>query len=291
MAPTSITSAGKLTERLARAMWTAPNSRGWRSVSSARRLNSGISSRNRTPRCARLSSPGRGWLPPPMSAISRARVMRCAERARVHQPATEVETAGDGVDGRHRQRFIQRERRQKSRHPPRQHRLARAGRTAEEQVMRPGRGDLEGASARHLAMHVGQVIGRRAGHRGHRCRCGRRRRIGRRQDLRGLEQGPHRKQAQRLDHRGFSQIGRGEDHRTGCAPRGHRHRQEATDRRHTAVERQPADDDEPRVLAVGQRARRGEDAQRDREVERRADLAHISRSQADRDALAGIRKA
>ena len=55
-------------------------------------------------------------------------------------------------------------------------------------------------------------------------------------------------------------------------------------RRHAAVEREPADDRQRRRLAVGQHARRGEDAERDRQVERGADLAHVGRREVDRDA-------
>ncbi len=45
---------------LARAMVTEPSSSGWRSNSSTFRGNSGNSSRNSTPWCARLTSPGWG---------------------------------------------------------------------------------------------------------------------------------------------------------------------------------------------------------------------------------------
>jgi hypothetical protein len=53
---------------LARATLTVPVSSGWRSESSTARWNSGSSSRNSTPRCARLISPGRTLSPPPTSA-------------------------------------------------------------------------------------------------------------------------------------------------------------------------------------------------------------------------------
>ena len=49
---------------------TEPSSSGCRRTSSTCRLNSGISSRNSTPWCARLISPGRGCCPPPTSATS-----------------------------------------------------------------------------------------------------------------------------------------------------------------------------------------------------------------------------
>ncbi len=54
----------------AREMVTWPSSSGWRSTSRLRRLNSGSSSRNRTPLCARLISPGVGVLPPPTMPAS-----------------------------------------------------------------------------------------------------------------------------------------------------------------------------------------------------------------------------
>ena len=54
----------------AREMWMRPDSRGSRSTSSTRRSNSGSSSRKSTPRCARLISPGRGMVPPPISPAS-----------------------------------------------------------------------------------------------------------------------------------------------------------------------------------------------------------------------------
>src|SRR5712691_10499748 len=54
----------------ARAMVTTPSSIGWRSTSSTFLRNSGSSSRNSTPPCARLTSPGRGYEPPPIRPAS-----------------------------------------------------------------------------------------------------------------------------------------------------------------------------------------------------------------------------
>ena len=51
---------------------TTPSSSGWRSASSTERGNSGSSSRSSTPRCARLTSPGRGVGPPPTIAGAEA---------------------------------------------------------------------------------------------------------------------------------------------------------------------------------------------------------------------------
>ena len=64
-----------------RAKWRPRRvSSGSRSDSSTARLNSGNSSRNNTPRCARLTSPGRACGPPPMMALAEARVVRRAKR-------------------------------------------------------------------------------------------------------------------------------------------------------------------------------------------------------------------
>src|SRR5690242_12483671 len=54
----------------AREIVTQPSSIGWRSTSSTFLRNSGSSSRNSTPPCARLTSPGRGYDPPPIKPAS-----------------------------------------------------------------------------------------------------------------------------------------------------------------------------------------------------------------------------
>jgi len=70
MAAASMKRVGYVSDDAARAMVTWPSSNGWRRTSKTRRLNSGSSSRNSTPRWARLTSPGRGMFPPPMSPAS-----------------------------------------------------------------------------------------------------------------------------------------------------------------------------------------------------------------------------
>ena len=57
--------AGRVTAPWARTIVTDPASSGSRSPSRHARGNSGSSSRNKTPRCARLTSPGRVGRPPP----------------------------------------------------------------------------------------------------------------------------------------------------------------------------------------------------------------------------------
>ena len=62
--------AGKVVDPEARETVTSPSSSGWRSTSRTVRLNSGSSSRNRTPLCAKLISPGVGLLCPPSRPAS-----------------------------------------------------------------------------------------------------------------------------------------------------------------------------------------------------------------------------
>jgi len=66
----SMKSAGKVVLFRAREIVTTPSSSGWRSTSSVRRLNSGNSSRNKTPLWLSEISPGVGVLPPPTSPAS-----------------------------------------------------------------------------------------------------------------------------------------------------------------------------------------------------------------------------
>src|SRR3989344_2557654 len=67
MAATNIKLDGKIAEPLAREIETMLSSSGWRSDSITLLSNSGNSSRNKTPRCASVTSPGLGKVPPPIS--------------------------------------------------------------------------------------------------------------------------------------------------------------------------------------------------------------------------------
>src|SRR6185369_8346655 len=110
IAATSWTRAGNVTWVLARATLTLPVSSGWRSESSTGRWNSGSSSRNRTPRCARLISPGRtrdeSW--------HRSAVVGRAERASAPDLAA-AELSGDRGNHRDLQRLGWLQRRQNAR--------------------------------------------------------------------------------------------------------------------------------------------------------------------------------
>src|SRR3989344_7660453 len=65
IAATKIKLEGKTAVPLARDMETILSSSGWRKDSITRFSNSGNSSRKSTPRCASVTSPGLGYVPPP----------------------------------------------------------------------------------------------------------------------------------------------------------------------------------------------------------------------------------
>src|SRR3989338_4855135 len=65
IAATSIKFDGKIAEPLAREIETMLSSSGWRRDSITLFSNSGNSSRNKTPLCASVTSPGLGYVPPP----------------------------------------------------------------------------------------------------------------------------------------------------------------------------------------------------------------------------------
>ena len=68
------------------------------------------------------------------------------------------------MDGGHLERFVERQRRQDSRHPSRHHRLAGAGRTDQQQVVAAGRRDFERSARQQLTADIGK-IGLRRWHR------------------------------------------------------------------------------------------------------------------------------
>ena len=77
MAQTSMKRLGYTAVPAARDTVTIPSSSGWRRASRTSRRNSGSSSRNSTPLCARLISPGWSCAPPDMAA---AETVWCGER-------------------------------------------------------------------------------------------------------------------------------------------------------------------------------------------------------------------
>ena len=258
------------------------------------RSNSGISSRNSTPWCARLISPGRG-----MAAAADERDVRdrcgaargTAARRAGRRPAGSVPaTEWIALD---LERLVERQRRQDPRQPPRQHRLARAGRADEQQVMSAGRGDLERAARPAPAPDVREVgmpapVARPAG------------------DVRGLRDARWSRLVQHTDASrkrvdGQHVAGRTndgwlparsaagkQDAARAIAPRGDRNRQHAARGLDRAVERQLADQHEiVHLPAARRRPLAARTPSAIGQVERRAGLSHVGRRQVDGDAFGG----
>ena len=142
--PAGTSPAARL-ERAARATRITPSSSGCRSASSTAGWNSPSSSRKRTPPCASADSPGRmALLPPPTSDTLDAPWCgaRNGGRCSTSPPAA---SAGGGMDARVASRASSPSSVGKQAgQPPGQHRLARAGRPDEKQVVTAGGRDLEG---------------------------------------------------------------------------------------------------------------------------------------------------
>ena len=156
-----------------------------------------------------------------------------------------------------------------------------------------GRGNLERAAREQLAGDVRQVIARHGvNHRGL-ARARRRTRILRAERLRRFEQRANGIEVHGIDNRGLRQIGRREEQGGRCCVLGRRgNRQNAAHGRHTAIERHAAGHDRavakrPVRYSMRQHAPGRENPERDRQVKRGADLAHIGRRQADGDMAIG----
>ena len=134
MAAASMKRAGNVSDIEARAIHTLPSSRGCRMTSSTLRGNSGSSSRNKTPLCARETSPGRGMIPPPIRPASE--IVWCGARKVARRPARQLHRA-------HRprceswclQRLFKRERRKDSGNALGQHGFTRAWRPDHKNVV------------------------------------------------------------------------------------------------------------------------------------------------------------
>ncbi len=87
----------------------------------------------------------------------RRAVVRSAERRHGDQRARRREQPADRVDPRHLERLLAPKRRQDPRQPAREHRLARAGRPLEQEVVRARRGDLERTASPLLPADVGEI--------------------------------------------------------------------------------------------------------------------------------------
>ena len=272
VAATSMKRQGSSTAWRARTIVTRPSSSGWRRASSASRENSPSSSRNRTPRWASVTSPGRGGEPPPTSPAVEivwwgARNGRAAVSLRARGPAAGAR------DPQHLHRLGAAERGHDRRQAARGERLAGAGRTNDQQAVTSG--------GRHLERVQKDGCPRRSARSG------------------GSGPEPFALQAggegvggsPSVPRRPAARLGQGNDPRragkgrlgrvragTAIAPAQRpcrlRHRQHSRHGADRAVERELAREREPASLSA-QSCRRRQNRGRDRQVEARAGLAQI----------------
>ena len=204
------------------------------------------------------------------------------------RPDAGREQAGDRMDRCHFKRFLERQRRQNPGHPPRHHRLARAGR-AESSTLCPPAAAISSArlarADRARRRSRGGVRRERRARRLRRRRRPVRRRIVQRGDGFGERCGPGRAAARRRPPLPPHCAPAAACPRSGPARRC-RDRQDAARRLDPAVERQLAEDQRRRRTSRrATSAGRRQDAERNRQVERRAGLAHVGGREVDRDAM------
>ncbi len=174
------------------------------------------------------------------------------------------------------------ERRQDARETTREHRLARARRSPEQQAMPSGRGDLERSLRERLATHLAQA-GRAVVRRGPRRRLRRRtgERIATHQMIEHLAErvGAEHADARRVPGEGEG-VPRYDDLLHTGVPQRQDRGERAARRAQSAVERELAEEASPREpLGVEGVAGRGQDRDGDREVEPRALLAQLRRGE------------
>ena len=87
----------------------------------------------------------------------RGAVVRRPERRHEDDRTPGRQRSGDGVDARHLERLVPRQRRQDARQPPSEHRLARSRRAREQHVVLSRGRELESPAAALLTAHLGEV--------------------------------------------------------------------------------------------------------------------------------------
>ena len=218
------------------------------------------------------------------------RVMRGAERTSPDQAARAVQ-AGDRVQPGHLDRLVTRERRQQAGQPARQHRLARARRAVEEEVVPAGGRHLQRGDEAVVAAHVREV--RLDALEGFRCFLLRRRRRGAvaAQDLDRLLQIVDAQHLDRPDEGRFAcPRARYEQPGKAMARGALGDGERSAHRPDLAHQRQLADHGAARDRVVGQLPARRQDRNGQGEVEARADLAQVGRCEVDRDPAVAERR-
>ncbi len=217
----------------------------------------------------------------------RGRMMRAPEWARARNRAV-LELAGETVDHGNFERLARIQRRQQSRQPARQHRLARARRSDHEHVVTAGRGDLERALDGFLALDVLQI--------GNRNRAEGEPRLWRAQDLRAfhvIDERDQRRSGKDLEFAGpgrFRAACGGTDEAAARSRRGDGGRQHTGDRGDVAIERELSHRGVAGHLVRRQHAHGGQEPERNRHIVMAAFLGQVGGCQVDGDALPGKRQ-
>ena len=227
----------------------------------------------------------------------RREVVRRPEGPTRHQSARRGDLSRHGVYLGRLERLLGRERRQDRRQPPRQHRLSRAGRPDENDVVAARRSDLQRPLGMSLSLHVGEILAvTRPGERGVLPRCG----TGRRDLRHAVQAVDHLAQRLRAEHLDALHHGR----LGGVVRRQHdppqpgvagtdRQRQHAPHGLERPVERQLPDEHRIGHGAGRDALHRRENPHGDRQVEARTLLAQVGRRKvhdhlAARHALPGV---
>ena len=142
---------------LAREMVTWPSSMGCRRTSRTFFLNSGSSSRKRTPLWARLTSPGLGFCPPPIRPASE--MVWCGDRkGRLRdEPVPWRHESHDAVDLGGFEGLLKGQRGQNGGKSPCQHGLPRSGRPDHDHVVAAGGCDFKCPLGVFLAAHIAEI--------------------------------------------------------------------------------------------------------------------------------------
>jgi len=215
-------------------------------------------------------------------------VMRGAERPGAGQGAL-GDQARHRMDHRGLEQLLGGERRQKSRQPLGQHRLARARRAGEQEIVAARRGDLQRSLGALLTLDVAQV--RAGGALEHRPGPGRAQHLDAAEVVNQRDQGAGR-QDRRVPGPGrLRPVRLGADQAEAHGLGRHRRGQHAGHRGDAAVQGKLADR-RPAIQGVGRHhPHGGQHAQGDRQVVVAAFLGQVGRRQIDHDAAAGQRQA
>ena len=217
-------------------------------------------------------------------------MVRRAERALRHQPRTRRKTAGDGVNTRRLQRFGEGQRRQNARQTACQHRLARTGRADHQQVMSAAGRHFQRPPCANLPLHL----------------CHIHRALDRRyhvailplllhgdgfaplQVIHHLPQAARRIDPQSLNARHFLGVPfRQNNVHNPLLARADDHRQRAAHGVQRTIQRQFAQHQRPRQVHALQLPRRHQDADGNRQIERRAFLSLVGGREIHRQARNG----